>query len=320
MIKSIVEKILAGGSLSYEEACRLAETGERDLPELLAAANRVREKFAGNKVDLCAIINAKSGNCSEDCKYCAQSAHHNCEVDVYDLLPLEEILQRAKEVEREGVRRFSLVTSGKGINDRDFAKVIEIYKVLRRETSLHLCASLGIIDYDRAMALKEAGVTMYHHNLETAKSYFDKICTTHTYEDRVSTIMAAKRAGLKVCSGGIISMGETMEQRIEMAFALKELDVASVPINILNPIPGTALAGMKVIPPMEILKTIALFRLILPDKLIRFAGGREQALRDLQSLGYFAGINASLVGSYLTTKGRTIVDDKQLIADMGLEI
>ncbi|MEW6662225.1 MAG: biotin synthase BioB [Bacillota bacterium] len=320
LINDLEYKVLSGEDIIMEEAKRLAELQGLDLYQLFAAASRIRDVRAGKKVELCSIINAKSGNCTEDCKYCAQSGYHQTQVETYELLDEETILDRARLMKAQGAQRFSLVTSGRSIGREDFTKVLAIYRRLAAETNLKLCASLGIITQEMAEQLRGVGVTMYHHNLETAESYFPKICTTHTYQERVATIKAAQAAGLEVCSGGIISMGESMEQRLEMAFALKELGINSVPINILNPIKGTGLEGQAVLLPLEILKTIAVFRFILPEAKLRFAGGRENALRDLQAMGYLAGINASLVGSYLTTSGRSVAEDVQMIKDFGLEV
>ena len=320
VINRLEEKVLAGQEITQEEARELGELDGSDLYQLFAAASRIRDMRAGKKVDLCSIINAKSGLCSENCKFCAQSAHHQTEVDVYDLLDEQSILERALKMEAEGAKRYSLVTSGRGISEGDFVKALGIYRRLARETNLKLCASLGIITEDMARRLREIGVTMYHHNVETSESYFPHICTTHSYQDRINTIKACQAADLEVCSGGIISLGETMGQRLEMAFTLRELKVQSVPINILNPIVGTALENQRVLPPLEILQTIAIYRFILPEARLRFAGGREKALRNLQTMGYLAGINATLVGSYLTTSGRTVAEDIQMILDMGLEV
>ena len=320
VINRLEEKVLAGQEITQEEARELGELDRSDLYQLFAAAGRIRDLRAGKKVDLCSIINAKSGQCSENCKFCAQSAHHQTEVDVYDLLDEESILERALQMEAEGAKRYSLVTSGRGISEGDFVKALGIYRRLARETNLKLCASHGIITQEIARRLREAGVTMYHHNLETSESYFPQICSTHSYQDRINTIKACQAADLEVCSGGIISLGETMDQRLEMAFTFRELMVQSVPINILSPIVGTPLENQRILPPMEILQTIAIYRFILPEAMLRFAGGRENALRSLQAMGYLAGINATLVGSYLTTSGRTVAEDIQMIRDMGLEV
>ncbi|MBS3975597.1 MAG: biotin synthase BioB [Syntrophomonadaceae bacterium] len=320
LIDCLENKVLSGEDITIDEAKELAQLEGLDLYQLFAAAARIRDVRAGKNVDLCSIINAISGNCTEDCKYCAQSGHYQAQVEIYGLLDEETILARARQMEAAGAARFSLVTSGRDIAEEDFSKVLAIYRRLALETNLKLCASLGIITQEMAEELVKVGVIMYHHNLETAASYFPQICTTHTYEERVATIKAAQRAGMEVCSGGIISMGESMEQRFELAFALKELGINSVPINILHPIKGTALEGQPLLPPLEILKTIAIFRFILPEAKLRFAGGRENALGDLLALGYMAGINASLVGSYLTTSGRSVAADIKLIKDLGLVV
>ncbi len=320
VINRLENKVLACQEITQDEALELGELGGSDLYQLFAAASRIRAQRAGKKVDLCSIVNAKSGRCSEDCKFCSQSAHHQTDVDVYDLLDEASILERALQMEAEGAKRYALVTSGRGISEDDFVKALDIYRCLAQETNLKLCASLGIINEDMARRLREAGVTRYHHNLETSESYFPHICTTHSYQDRVNTIKACQAADLEVCSGGIISLGETMGQRLEMAFTLRDLKVKSVPINILNPIAGTALEHQSMLPPLKILQTIAIYRFILPEAMLRFAGGRETALRNLQAMGYLAGINATLVGSYLTTSGRTVAEDIQMILDMGLEV
>lgn len=320
VIDQLEEKVLAGQEITQSEARKLGELEGADLYQLFAAASRIRDLRAGKKVDLCSIINAKSGACSENCKYCAQSAHHQTDVEVYDLLDEESIIERAHQMEAEGAKRYSLVTSGRGISEEDFVRALSIYRRLDRETNLKLCASLGIITEDMARRLRATGVTMYHHNLETSESYFHHICTTHSYQDRINTVKACQAAGLDICSGGIISLGETMGQRLEMAFALRELSVQSVPINILSPIVGTPMEHQRVLSPLEILQTIAIYRFIFPGAMLRFAGGRESALRNLQAMGYSAGINATLVGSYLTTSGRTVAEDIQMILDMGLEV
>lgn len=320
MLNELVEKILSGGEITFDQALGLAKLEGALLSELFLAALRITRCFHGNKVDLCSIINAKSGRCSENCTFCAQSGYYHTGVPVYPLLSEKEILKRAYEMELKGARRFSLVTSGKGISDEDFKKVLDIYKTLRERTGLSLCASLGIIDRDKALHLKEAGVATYHHNIETSRSYYSEICTTHTFRERVETIRSAKNAGLEICSGGIIGLGENWEQRVEMAFQLKELGAVSLPVNILTPIKGTPLWGKLVPAPMEILKIVALFRLILPHAVIRLCGGRGPALRDLQSMALLAGTNGLLIGDYLTTVGRGVKEDLQMLADLELEV
>ncbi|MBC9783614.1 biotin synthase BioB [Heliobacterium chlorum] len=314
------EMAFAGKGIDRELAYQLAKTEGSEIYALMDAARRVTEQYAGKHVDLCSIINARSGACSEDCRFCAQSAWYNTDVEHYDLLRVEPILERAKEMEQAGAHRFSLVTSGKGMSDVDLDQVLYIYEQLRVKTNLHLCASLGILTKDQLQRLWNCGVTMYHHNLETSRNFFPSICTTHTYEDRIETIKAAQAVGMKVCSGGIFSMGETIQDRIDMAFELRDLNIPSIPINILNPIAGTPMEGQPVLEPMEILKSIAIYRLILPSAYLRMAGGREGALRNLQALCFMAGANAALVGSYLTTSGRTVAEDIQMLQDLGRNV
>lgn len=316
-IKDIENIIYTGKLIGFNEAMELAKT--EDLDELFSSANRIREKFTGTRVDLCTIMNAKSGKCSENCKYCAQSAHYHTGVQNYPLIDVDAAIKLAKENEKEGVHRFSLVTSGKGLSGQDFEKVLEIYKVLRKETNLKLCASHGIISYEQAVRLKEAGVSKYHHNLETSREFFPKICDTHTYQERIDVIKNVIKAGLDICSGGIIGMGETMEDRINMALEIRELGIKSIPVNILNPIKGTPLENIKKLEPLEVLKTMAIFRFLIPGGFIRYAGGRS-ALGNLQQLGLKAGINAALVGNYLTTVGNKISEDIKMIKDVGLEV
>lgn len=321
IIIDLGEKVLQGGEITFEEALKLEKINGSDVYFLLAYANRIREKFTGDRVEICSIINAKSGGCSEDCAFCAQSAFHHADIMVYDLLDEEVILNKAKAMEAAGAHHFDLVIQGYGIshNDPQFKKIIKIYERLRKETNLKLCASLGILTPEAAKALKDAGVTRYNHNLETSKSFFPKVVTTHTYEDRVATVKIAKEAGMEVCCGGIIGLGESPRNRLELAFALKALQVDSVPINILYPHKGTKLAGQERLSPLEILKTFALFRFVLPDKVIRFAGGREFNLGVLQPLGFLAGLNALIVGGYLTIPGEETSKDLAMLNALGLK-
>lgn len=323
-IKKLKNKILAGGKIEFQEAKELIEIKLDDaesLNELFFSADEIREKFCGNSFDLCTIINAKSGKCSEDCKYCAQSSHFKTNASVYPLVNSEIALEEAKKVEREGANRFSLVTSGKGIlsDSKEMEKLENIYKILKERTTLSLCASHGICDKEVLVKLKEAGVTTYHHNLEACKDFYPNICSTHTYEDRIKTVLNAKEVGLRVCSGGILGLGETPIDRIKLAFELRELDVDSVPINILTPIAGTPLENAKEIEPLELIKTMSVFRFILPNKALRYAGGRIK-LGKYQSLGIRAGINSALTGNFLTTTGNTIESDKKMIEGVGYEI
>lgn len=322
-IENLAQDILNGKEILLDEAIKIIQIDENEfetLKVLFQAANLVREKYAGNQADLCTILNAKSGRCTEDCKYCAQSVHYETGISEYELLSYDEILKRALEVEGYGAHRFSLVTSGKGIAcDKELEKLLSIYSRLKQDTNLKLCASHGIISYDQLVKLKEAGVDRYHHNVETSKSYYSHICTTHEYEDRISTIKNSIKAGLGVCCGGIIGVGEAPLDRVQMAYEIKALGITSIPINVLMPIRGTPYEHNKMVSPLEILKTMAVFRLIIPHAYIRYAGGR-MALEDMQGLGFMAGVNAALVGNYLTTIGSNVDEDKQMMVSAGLKI
>ncbi|MBU3144888.1 biotin synthase BioB [Clostridium sp. CF012] len=319
-IKSIEEKVLAGQGISFEEAMKLADIEEKeDIVLLCNSANKVRECFCGREVDLCTIMNAKSGSCTEDCKFCAQSAHYKTDVEVYGLVSKEDALKLARENQNEGVNRFSLVTSGRGTTGRDFEKILDIYEELNRETKIDLCASLGILRYEELVKLRENGITMYHHNLETSREYYDKICTTHSYDERIDTINAASRAGMLVCCGGIIGLGESLRDRINLAFQLRDLGVKSIPINVLNPIKGTPLENVESLSQDEILKTIAIFRLVNPEALIRLAGGRNK-IDEFGKNCFNAGANATITGNYLTTSGNKICDDMKMVSELKLEV
>jgi biotin synthase len=321
LIFQLGKKVLEGGQLTFDEALSLTEIEESDIPILLGVANKVREKFTGNAVDTCEIVNARSGNCSENCKFCAQSAHHReVKLNVYPLMGEDQILSAAKKAEQDGAYRFCIVTAGCGMDgDADFDKIIASIKRIGRETSLNRCCSLGTLQEKHVQALKEAGITRYHHNLETSESFFSQICTTHTFQERVATIKKIKAAGLQVCSGGIIGMGENWRQRVELAFTLKELDVDSVPVNVLNAVKGTALENAEKLKPMEILQAFAIFRLVLPNKIIRYAGGREHNLGELVPLGFLSGINGVLIGNYLTTDGRGAARDLDTVTELGMK-
>lgn len=316
-LEIIERNVEEGQYISFNEALKLEQI--EDVECLLNAANRIRKKFKGNNVELCSIMNAKSGRCSENCKYCSQSVHYVTGIKEYPLVNADECLELARQNEASGVKRFSLVTSGKTVSEGDFENILQIFKVLKQKTKLELCASLGCISYDYAVKLKEAGLSMYHHNVETSSDYFDKICDTHSYQDRIDTIRNATAAKLNVCSGGIIGMGESMRQRIRMAFEIRELGVKSVPINILNPLKGTPMESVHKLEPIEIQKTIALFRFIIPDATIRIAGGRKN-LGEHQWSGFKCGMDALMVGNYLTTTGAEINDDLENIRSLGLVI
>lgn len=306
--------------ITFEEAVKLLENSQPSTLSLADRADKLRQKIHGSKMHLCSLINAKSGLCYEDCKFCGQSRHYNISCKTYPLLSLTEILKQVKEVEKIGPDNICIVTSGGNLNKKEFEIVLETAQTITADTTLKLDCSLGRISFAQAKELKKLGVDTYNHNLETASGYFSNICTTHSFNDRLTTVKRLKRAGLKVCCGGIIGLGESRKQRVELAFALKELEVDTVPINILNPRSGTPLENMPTLKPMEIIRTIAVFRLILPKAIIKIAGGREHNLRDLQSLAFLAGANGMIIGGYLTTKGRSAQDDLKMVKDLGFEI
>lgn len=319
-IAELGEKVISGREINYEEAMALEKVEGADLFFLSAYASKIREVYHGEKVDLCSIVSARTGGCSENCAFCAQSVHYDTGTKIQINLDEEAILKQAKAMEKAGVHRFDIVTSGKGytVNDPEFKQIIKIFERIKEETKLQLCACLGVIGEDEAATLKNVGITRYNHNLETAESFFSQIVSTHSYKDREKTIHAVKNVGMEVCSGGIIGMGETFAQRLEFAFALRALGVDSIPINILNPIAGTPMEGTKSLNPLEIIKTMGIFRFILAKANIRFAGGRETNLGNLQVLGLISGINGMLTGDYLTTKGQGISADMSMIKQIGL--
>jgi biotin synthase len=320
-INGLATRIVAGGAITEAEARELTTVRGTDRYALFLAASQVKEHFVGSQVHLCSIINAKSGRCPENCAFCAQSAHHETAAPVYPLVDEEQIVRSAVQAEQQGSTCYGIVTSGTTITKgAELESICRAARRIRTETGIVPSCSLGIIDYATACALKDAGVETYHHNLETARSFFPQICSTHAYDDDIATINAVKQAGLKVCCGGIFGLGETAAQRIELAFTIGELAVDSVPLNFLNPIEGTRLAGAKLIDPLECLVTIALYRLILPDRKISVCGGREHNLRDLQSWMFFAGANGTMIGNYLTTSGRPAAADWQMLSDLDLTI
>ena len=296
-----------------------AIAADADGEVLFTASNSIREQYRGNRVDLCSIINAKSGACPEDCSFCSHSAHSNRKAEVYPLLQKETILESALQAKNNGVRRFCIVTSGKTVSATDMDRICEFISEIRKIGMLP-CATLGMLDDEQLGNLKDAGLNRYHHNLETSEAYFSEICTSHTYRDKLDTISRAQSLGLSICSGGIFGLGETWSDRIDMAYALKELDVDSVPINFFTPVQGTPLGDRGALDPLEALKIIALYRLILPDKEIRVCGGRPQTLHDLDKKIFAAGADGLLMGNYLTTTGRNPDEDLRMIRDMGLDI
>ena len=320
MIEKLKDKVLCGEKITKDEALELAAVSQEQILKLLAAANEIKNEFMSDKVNMCSIINAKSGSCSEDCSFCAQSTHHDTDVDSYSLLDSEKILARAKRIDQKGADHFGLVTSGRGIEtEAEFKQIIKTVKEIKTQTDLEVCASLGTLEAEQVQELSEVGLKRYNHNLETSRNYFSEICSTHDYQERVQTIKFLKEQGIEVCCGGIIGLGESFADRIDLAFTLRKLAVDSIPLNILNSVPGTPLEDNEDIAPLEALKTAAIFRFINPYKDIKLCGGRESNLRDLQSLALLSGVNGLLVGNYLTTEGRSVEDDLQMIDDLGLE-
>ncbi|HLC27416.1 MAG TPA: biotin synthase BioB [bacterium] len=319
-IQAMEDKSIGAGDVSFEEGCRLIRLEGPDIVDLIASANRVRHQFKGDKINTCAIVNAKSGNCSENCAFCAQSVHFKTGIETYGFMDREAILQAAEKAGGDGAEALGIVTAWKGLKEGpSLDEVLDRIRALAEMGTPRADASLGDIPtIEIAHKLKDAGLQCYNHNLETARSYFPKICTTHTYEDRVRTVRFCKEVGIQVCCGGIFGMGEIPEQRVELAVALRELEVDVLPMNFLHPVPGTPLGHVTPMRPMEILKTIAVYRLMLPHSDIMTAGGRELNLRDLQSWMFMAGASHTMLGNYLTTMGRDAQSDLQMIKDLDL--
>lgn len=311
----LANEIIGGRRITREDDLSIFLTA--DLDELCEGADKIRDHFVGDKIDLCSIINGRSGRCPEDCKYCAQSAHNHTDCEVYDFLPEEKILEACKLNEREGVDRFSIVTAGKALTGQEFDLAIHAYETMNKECDIELCASMGFVSREQLHRLHEAGVTSYHHNIETSKRNFPNICTTHTYEQKMETLKMVKEEGMYVCSGGIIGMGETWEDRLDMAVSLAEVGVDSIPINALMPIKGTPLEDLERIDEKDILRTIAFFRYINPSAEIRLAAGRALLENDGE-IAFKSGASASITGNMLTTVAcATIRSDKEMIKSIG---
>ncbi|MDS1029743.1 biotin synthase BioB [Bacillota bacterium LX-D] len=313
---ALKNKILDGYQITKEDALSLIN---EDLEELWGCANDLRHHFCGNSFDICTIINGKSGKCSENCKYCAQSAHYHTKVEEYALLDCDRLKKEAVYNHQKGILRYSVVTSGIRLTDAEVDALCESYGEIKATCGISLCASHGLLSFEQFQKLKSAGVTRYHNNLETSRRHFPNICTTHTYDDKINAIKAAQKAGLEVCSGGIMGLGETMEDRIDMVMDIRDLEIKSVPVNILNPIPGTPLEHMPVLTTDEVRRIVAIFRFIIPDAAIRLAGGRG-LMEDKGKSIFMSGANAAISGDMLTTSGINIDDDMAMLKELGFEV
>lgn len=317
-VLNLAQEIIDGRRITREDD--LSFFLNCDLKELCEGADRIRAYFIGDKVDLCSIINGRSGRCPEDCKYCAQSAHHHTDCEIYDFLPEETILEACKMNESEGVDRFSIVTSGRALTGEEFDKAIHAYETMHRECKIDLCASMGFLNEEQLHRLHEAGVTSYHHNIETSRRNFPNICTTHTYDQKIETLKKVKAEGMCACSGGIIGMGETWEDRLDMAVSLAELGIDSIPLNALMPIKGTPLENLPQLTEDEILRTIAFFRYINPEANIRLAAGRALLTNDGE-IAFQSGASATITGNMLTTVAcATIRSDKQMLMNLKRDV
>lgn len=315
-VKELKKKVLEGKLITKEEALTLVDV---PLEELSQVANEIREYFCGNKFDICTIINGKSGKCSENCKYCAQSAFFNTAVEEYELLEEEILVRQAKYNKERGVLRYSIVTSGKKLNEQEVDNLCKSIPAIRQETGIHVCASLGLLDENAFRKLKKAGISRVHNNLETSRNNFPNVCTTHTFDEKVKSIKAAIGAGLDVCSGGIMGLGETMEDRIDMVLEIRDLGVRSVPINMLNPIKGTPYEKNQMLNNEEMCRIVAIVRFLVPDASVRLAGGRG-LLPDKGRQCFLSGANAAISGDMLTTGGITIEMDMKMLRELGYQI
>ncbi|MEQ6342984.1 MAG: biotin synthase BioB [Gammaproteobacteria bacterium] len=317
-IDSLTTRILAGGDITGDEGRWMIRLEDDYLPWLMAGADRIRKTFRGNEVEVCAISNVRSGNCSENCSFCAQSAHHKTAAPAYNYISSEKLVEQAERARAWGASDFGVVSKGWGVRSaKERNQLQEYFTTLKEHSDIGRCASLGALDEETAVMLKGMGMENYHHNLECAPSFFDQVCTTHTYQENIDTINHARKAGLRVCAGGILGMGENLDQRVELALTLRELGVESVPLNFLNPQAGTPMGEREPMQPMDILKAIAVFRYLLPKAEIRIAGGR-QFLGDMQAMIFMAGASGVMIGDYLTTKGRQVEDDLKMLEALNL--
>lgn len=312
-IEDLKKKIWNLEAIDKAEAMFLAQA---PLKELCSAADEIRQKFCENAFDICTIINGKSGRCSEDCKYCAQSAYYPVKTESYPLMSSGELVSQAVYNEERGVLRYSIVTSGKRLSDEEIDQVCESIRQVKKASDIAVCVSFGLLTEAQYRKIREAGATRVHNNLESSRNYFKEICTTHTYDEKIEALLAAKRAGLSICSGGIMGLGETMEDRIDMVLTLRELGVKSIPVNLLNPIPGTPFEGNKILSNDEMCRIVAVFRFLVPDASIRLAGGRG-LLPDKGERCFSSGANAAISGDMLTTSGISIRQDMELLEKLG---
>lgn len=320
-ISSVCDRVLDGGVATPAEASRMLGAQGADTFDLFAAANRIREAFQGADIHLCSIVNAKSGRCSEDCGFCSQSAHFSSPIPEYKLVETEEVVRHAEAAKARGSQALGIVAAWRGLKQGEqLDEVLERIRAVAAIEGVNADASLGLIE-DEAIPvmLKEAGLVTYNHNLETSRGFFGEVCKTHSYDDRIQTLQLLKKAGVHTCSGGIFGMGETREDRVELAFELAALDVDVIPMNFLNPMEGTPMADKPLLPPMECLRTVSMFRFVNPTKEIMLAGGREVNLRDLQPLMFVAGASASMAGHYLTSGGRETSSDWRMIHDLEMD-
>lgn len=315
-VNNLKRKVIEGYKINKDEAMTLAAS---DFQILSASAKEIQNFYCGNSFDFCTIVNGKSGKCSEDCKYCAQSSFYKTKVEEYPLLNTTELERQAKNNASKGILRYSVVTSGRNLADYEVDLLCKGYEEISKNINISLCASHGLLNLEDFKKLKKAGVSRYHNNLETSRKMFPSICTTHTYEEKIHTIKMAQKAGLEVCSGGIIGLGETMEDRIEMALELREIGITSVPINVLNPIPGTPFENISPLSLEEISRTVAVYRFILPQKAIRLAGGRG-LLSDKGRLAFESGSNAAISGDMLTTSGIDVDEDFKMVKTLGYKV
>ncbi len=318
-VDRLLEKTLSGEGIDRDEARSLAGDPV-DIYDLMHAANTIRRKFFANMITFCSIINAKSGLCPNDCAFCSQSSHYSTGIEATDIVEPEQALTASREAAQNGAAHFGLVTSGMRLKEDDISRIIEMVEMISSEDKIRPCASLGELDEKQARTLYDAGLRKYHHNLETSREFYPRICSTYDYENKLRTLRIAKETGFEICCGGIFGLGETWEDRIDMAMTIRDLDAASVPINFLRPVKGTPLGGRRTLGPLEALRIIAIYRFIFPDKTIKVCGGREHVLRDLQSFMFYAGANGAMLGNYLTTPGRGIEQDLRMLRDLGLEL